>query len=207
MLRCAARARIEEWILVREIVEAAFRDDLDDRQREIAQHANRQLATGKEFLNQQAVVVLRRLAQRVVDLALLFHDVGADRRALLRRLYDKRQRHPNFEQRLGLAGLDVALRQGIGLAEQDGREWVQGQRPVRERAMQIDRRREGGGLRQDERSDRNDHDLTSQRVSLSGLGVTGMPYRTGARACEAHGSRRDRAACASGPGRARSSSR
>ena len=63
MLRAAARARIEEWIFVCEIVEAALGDDLENRQREVAENPDGQLASRNEFLDEKFVIVLRAVLQ------------------------------------------------------------------------------------------------------------------------------------------------
>ena len=51
MLRAAAALRIEERIFVVEIVKAALGDDLENREREIAQDADGEFTTGNEFLD------------------------------------------------------------------------------------------------------------------------------------------------------------
>ena len=53
MFGAAAALRIQEWILVREIVKAALGNDLENRQSVIAENADGQLASGNEFLDQK----------------------------------------------------------------------------------------------------------------------------------------------------------
>ena len=74
VLRSTACIRVEERILVCEVVESAFRNDLQNRQRLMAQNANRQFATRNEFLHQQFAVVFQRLANRRIHLAFVPHD-------------------------------------------------------------------------------------------------------------------------------------
>ena len=73
VFRAAAGARIQEWILVREIVKAALGNDLENRQSLIAQNADRQFASGHEFFDEQFLDRIRAAsARRVVDFASRF---------------------------------------------------------------------------------------------------------------------------------------
>ena len=54
MFGASARLRIQEGILVREIVKPAFRNDLDDWQGLFAQNPNGQFTSGDEFLDQSS---------------------------------------------------------------------------------------------------------------------------------------------------------
>ena len=70
MFRAAAGLRIEKWILVGEIVEAALGNDLENRQRMIAENSDGQFAAGDEFLDQKFVDRnLRASASAASDLA------------------------------------------------------------------------------------------------------------------------------------------
>src|SRR5262249_42064899 len=92
MFGIAAALRIQKRILRIEIIKAAFWNDLQNRQRQVAQNANRQFATGDVLLNQQLVVIARRLTQRPVDFAFFPDDEHTNGRALSGRLDDKRKR-------------------------------------------------------------------------------------------------------------------
>ena len=88
MFRAATGARIEEWIFVCEIVEAALGDDLENRKRDVTENSDGQLAPRYEFLDEKFLIVLRAVLQSGCDLAIRFCNVNADGRALARRLDD-----------------------------------------------------------------------------------------------------------------------
>src|SRR5687768_16506224 len=79
VLRAATGARIQEWILVREIVKAALRDDLDNRQRLVAQNSDGQFPPRNEFLHQKFAVVGRSIGNGSIHVAFVSNDVHADR--------------------------------------------------------------------------------------------------------------------------------
>ena len=51
MFRAPASLRVEKWILVGEIVKAAFGNDLENGQCLIAQNSDRQFAAGDELFH------------------------------------------------------------------------------------------------------------------------------------------------------------
>src|SRR3954451_9106255 len=93
VLRSAACGRVEEGVFVCEIVEAAFRDDLEHGESLVTKDSDRELTARNEFLDQQLAVVFQALGHRGVDLALVLHDRDAYGRSLTRRLNDIGNRH------------------------------------------------------------------------------------------------------------------
>src|SRR5438067_1472329 len=90
VLCSTARARIQERILVCEIVDAAFRDDFQNGQRLIAEDADGQFATRNKFLDEHFLIVFRDIRHRGVHLAFVLYDIDADSRTLTRRLDHER---------------------------------------------------------------------------------------------------------------------
>src|SRR5687767_14450660 len=86
VLRPAAGARIQKRILVREIVETAFGNDLDNWERQVAQNSNGQLPARDKFFHEELAIVDRSVGNGGIHLAFISNDVHADRRALTRRL-------------------------------------------------------------------------------------------------------------------------
>src|SRR5439155_22756649 len=89
VFRSAPRLRIEKWIFVGEIVNAAFGNDLENRQRLIAQNSDRQFATGDELFYQELAIEIARLGQRTLYLIRLLNNIDTDSRSLPRRLDDQ----------------------------------------------------------------------------------------------------------------------
>src|SRR4051812_19921812 len=78
----AASSRTEKGILLREVVEAFLRDNLDDGQRLVAKNADRQLASGHELLDEESLVVTRGFRESVFQFRFFLHDIDADRGSL-----------------------------------------------------------------------------------------------------------------------------
>ena len=89
MFRAAAGLRIEKWILVGEIVKAAFGNDLENRQRLIAQNSDRQFAAGDELFDQKLSIEFARFGERRLQLTGLLNNIDSDGRSLPRRLDDQ----------------------------------------------------------------------------------------------------------------------
>ena len=75
MLGPTTRGRIQEGILVRKIVKAAFRDDLQDRQHLVAENADGQLATWNKLLDQEFAIVLGGIRHGCVNLPFIPDDM------------------------------------------------------------------------------------------------------------------------------------
>src|SRR5206468_5123918 len=93
MLRSAAGLGIQEWILIREIVKAALRNYLENRQDLVTENTNRQLPSRHKFFYQQFAVILGRIGNCRFKVLRLFYNINADGRALSWRLNHNRQLH------------------------------------------------------------------------------------------------------------------
>src|SRR6476620_7175424 len=89
MFRSAARLRVEKWILVGEIVKAAFGNDLENGQRLVAQNSDRQFAAGDELFHQQLSIEFACFGERRLQLTVLLNNIDSDSRSLPRRLDDQ----------------------------------------------------------------------------------------------------------------------
>src|SRR5438067_13743973 len=112
MLCSAARARIQERILVCEIVDAAFRDDFQNGQRLVAQDADGQFAARNKFLDEHFLIVFRDIGHRGVHLAFVLDDIDADGRTLARRLDHER----NWNRRALAQRDDLPIRRRYAFA-------------------------------------------------------------------------------------------
>src|ERR1051325_1155650 len=91
MLRARTCLGIKKRIFGGEIVETAFWNNFQDRQRPIAQHADRKFAARNEFLNQQFCIKCGCISERPLEFVAFLHYVDSNRRSLPRRFYNNRQ--------------------------------------------------------------------------------------------------------------------